>query len=385
MKFIKIFYFPLRDLFLHVFPVHLRKREYHFGFLVHPRDEKDVITKYPFLQIVPTWVIRIFTRWYWPITVTKITGLKSLKNGQKIDGFIFSIPLITTQILEDRTLAVRRIRQAVTLAKRMGVNIIGLGALTASVTRGGEDLSDIKDMWITTGHAYTGFNVTENLFNLEEVLDIDKKEEHIAILGAAGSIGSISAELIARRGYRHIQLIDLERKMDRVSELCDRLQKTYPGTSFSTSSHVQDIKHADFIIAATNTPEALITEEMLKPGAVVIDDAQPSDVGYGVLLRKDVLAIEAGVVHTPGISSNFNLGLKDTYDNFCCMAEVLILAANEWDAHYVIKRTTLDFVDNIISMGAPLHFRVANLQNRKERIPDEKLTYVANVRKKALQ
>ena len=38
------------------------------------------------------------------------------------------------------------------------------------------------------------------------------------------------------------------------------------------------IKEAEFIITATNAPEAVVTSEDLKSGAVIIDDAQPSDV-----------------------------------------------------------------------------------------------------------
>lgn len=382
MKFIKFFYRPFRDLFLQLFPVYLHKEEYRYGFLIHPRDERDVITKYPFLSIAPYWLIRFFTRWYWPVVVTKVTGLTSIKSKQKLDGYILTIPLTTKQILKNRPLAVKRIRQSITLAKRMGIKIIGLGALTASVTRGGEDLLDIPGIWITTGHAYTGYNVTQNLFTLEDVFTIDKEKELIAIVGAAGSIGSISAEIIARRGYKNILLIDVPRKKDRVEETQQNIKKLFPDVHTQIAYDVSAIREADFIIAATNTPEALITANMLKPGAVVIDDAQPSDVAHDVLERPDVMAVEAGVVSTPGISSNFNLGLKDKFDNFCCMAEVLVLAANEWKSNFVIKKTTVEFVDQIVDWSNALNFKLGAFQNRKELIQQEKIDAVARARKR---
>lgn len=381
----KAFYRPVRDLLLQTFPISVNQHEYRYGFLIHPRDEVDVVTKYPLFKKLPKSVIRFFTRWYWPIVVTKVTGLKNIKNGDDIEGFIISIPLITKQILNNRPLAVKRIRSAVLLAKRMGIKIIGLGALTASVTRGGEDLTDIPGVWITTGHAYTGYNVTQNLFSLEETFSINKEREIVAVVGAAGSIGSISATLIARRGYKHVTLIDVERKKDRLLETADEIKRVAPDTNITVSFKITDIKTADFIIAATNTPEALITASMLKPGAVVIDDAQPSDVARDVLDRPDVMAIEAGVVETPGIKSNFNLGLKGVHDNFCCMAEVLVLASHEWKSNFVIKKTTLDFVDKIVEWSAPLGFRIGKLQNRKELIPVEKIERVAVTRKHTVQ
>lgn len=71
MKFLKSFFHALRDLFLHLFPVHLHKCTYRYGFLIHSRDEKDVITKYPIVKYVPYPIIRFFLKWYWPVTVTK--------------------------------------------------------------------------------------------------------------------------------------------------------------------------------------------------------------------------------------------------------------------------------------------------------------------------
>lgn len=374
-----------KDLFLQISPIPVDETVYKYGFLIHPRDEKDVITKYPFFKFFPNSFIRFFTRWYWPIVVTKVSGLKALQSGEQIDGYIISIPLITTQILSNRPLAVQRIRQSIILAKRMGIKIIGLGALTASITQGGEDLVDIPGIWITTGHAYTGYNVTRNLFDLEKTLSVDKKRDVVAVVGAAGSIGSISAQILARAGYENLILVDVERKKDRVRELLENIQKNWPKTKAKESYVISAIREADFIIAATNTPEALITPDLLKPGAVVIDDAQPSDVAYSVLENPNVMAIEAGVVKTPGVSSNFDLGLKGKHDNFCCMAEVLVLASHMWKSNFTIRRATLEFVDKIAEWSKPLGFTVAELQNRKEKIPAEKLATIAALRKRAVQ
>ena len=78
-----------------------------------------------------------------------------------------------------------------------------------------------------------------------------------------------------------------------------------PDIKIKTSSQIISIKVADFIITATNTPEAVITPEDLKSGAVVIDDAQPADVSLEVFDREDVLAIEGGLLYTPDIKNHF--------------------------------------------------------------------------------
>ena len=65
---------------------------------------------------------------------------------------------------------------------------------------------------ITTGHAYTAHNVTSNIFKLAELFNVDKKRAVIAVVGAAGSVGSTSAQLIARAQFANLLLIDIERK-----------------------------------------------------------------------------------------------------------------------------------------------------------------------------
>jgi predicted amino acid dehydrogenase len=201
----------------------------------------------------------------------------------------------------------------------------------------------------------------------------------IGVVGAAGSVGSTTAKLIAREGFTNLILIDVERKKHYFSDLSIEIKKLNPQVNIEFSHQIGEIIKCDIIIAATNAPEALIKSNDLKPGAIVVDDAQPSDVHPDVLKRNDVLVIEAGVTHTPNINSNFNFGLKNRQDNYCCLAEVFILASNEWSEHYVINRATLDLVDEISEMGKQLNFKIAKFQNFNETISDEKLQNVKNI------
>ena len=146
------------------------------------------------------------------------------------------------------------------------------------------------------------------------------------------------------------------------------------------SHRIKDIKEADLIITATNAPEAVIVSDDLKSGAMVIDDAQPSDVSSEVLQREDVLVIEAGIIHTRGISTNFNMGLKDRYDNFCCLGEVLILASAEFNGHYSIGRgVDVKQVDHIVALSQGLNFRLAEFQNFNESINQEKIDHIRSI------
>ncbi len=353
--------------------------EYAFAFLVHPRNLEDVYRKYPFFKYFPKKFVLWFLLHFWPVVVSEITGLKSQINKNDIKGYIISIPITAHQMLENRELSVGKIIDALKLAEKKGVKIAGLGALTSSVTKGGLDLVGKTSVNITTGHAYTAYTVTSNVFKLVEILGIDKSKAVVAVVGATGSIGSSSAKIMARAGFGDFILIDQERKKHLFGELIMDLKELNKNIKIKISHKINSIKQADIIITATNAPEALVMSEDLKSGAIIVDDAQPSDVAPEVLDREDVLVVEGGVVHTSNIKSNFNFGLKDEFDNFCCLCEVMILASKKWNNHYVLNRATLELVDEISKDGDVLGFRLADFQNFKEVISQEKIKRIKNI------
>ena len=253
---------------------------------------------------------------------------------------------------------------------------MGLGALTSSFTKGGIALLDDIGIGITTGHSNTASTVTNYVFAVERLFSVPRDKVVVAVVGAAGSIGSTCAKILDRAGYKNFILLDLERKLDRCTELMTVLHAFQPDACITLTGDPSLMQTADFIIAATNAPEVVITNERLKPGAVVFDDAQPSDVAAEVLDRDDVLALEAGVISTPGISSNFNFGLKSRTETFCCLGEVLVLASTGWKDNFVINRATLESVDKIAALSDQLGLTLGQFQNRKEIIPKEKIERV---------
>ncbi len=367
---IKDLFFQLKGRFLNN-----NEGDYKFAFLVHSRKHADIYRKYPFTKYLPKSLVLLFMKYLWPITLSKVTGVTSYSNNNPVEGYVLGITMTADQMLNDRSTALKKIRSALYLARGRGVKIVGLGGLTSSLSKGGLDLLDIP-INITTGHAYTAYNVCQNLFKITEIFGIEEKKLRVAVVGAAGSVGSTSSLLISRHGYKSITLIDLKRKHNIFDQLSADIKKINPDINIIISDSVRDIKGCDFVITATNTAEALVTSEMVEDGMVIIDDAQPSDIHIDVLKMESVLVVEAGVVSTPGINSNFNYGLKNRTDNFCCMAELLILASFNWKDHYVINRATLKHVDEMSEKGEKIGFTIASFQNFLESISYDKIEVV---------
>lgn len=375
---LRLFASTARDLQDTILPNPLAQKEYRFAFLVHPRDARDIAKKFPFLAKSPLWLQRLIEHHFWPVTVSKITGLTSLVDKTPVEGFVVSIPMTASEMMANKDVALRHIRRATKFARNKGAKIIGLGALTSSLSRGGLDLVDIQGISVTTGHAYTGHTVTSALLNQlrEARIDFNSAACVVGIVGAAGSIGSISAELLAAAGVRKLVLIDIDRKMPAVEELRHRLRGEYSHLEIQCTQDMSTLRNTIGVITATNTPDALVRSEHITDGTIIVDDAQPTDIAPELLDRDAVLVLEAGAVHTPNISSNFDMGLAGKHDNFCCLAEVLILAAHHHTHNFVINRATIADVQHIQKGGDELGFTIASPQNEKGLIPKEKIAFV---------
>lgn len=368
-KFLKILIFSL-------YPI--KTQRYYFAFIVHPRSLKDVYVEFPFFKLLPDKCVAYLVNKLPPLIVSEITGLRSTKNNQEIRGCMVSINMFPKEMLTNRDKALKKILSSIKLAKRNGVKIVGLGALTSSVSGGGLLIVDkVKDIYITTGHAYTIYNITQIFLNLAKKIEVNLSKIKVAIVGAAGSIGSGCSQSLAREGVKNLILIDVDRKIKQIKDiLVPKIKKINKNISISISPNLIDLKEAIFVITATNASEAIIKAEYLTPGTIILDDTQPSDVDPDVFNRDDVLVIEAGLVHTPNIKTHFNFGFSDKYDNYSCLAEIIILSAVGHQGHFVIHRADLKSIDTISEWAKKLDFKPAELQNFREKITEEKLSMV---------
>ncbi len=76
-----------------------------------------------------------------------------------------------------------------------------------------------------------------------------------------------------------------------------------------------------------------------------------------------MLVIDGGVINTPSIFSNFNLGLANKEDSYACLGEAVCLAAVYWEGNYNIGYTNLRRVTKINKIAESLGFKRGNFQN----------------------
>ncbi|MGA1839984.1 MAG: hypothetical protein ACMUIU_05090 [bacterium] len=366
-----------------------------FGYIAHYGYPEDLYREYDFLEDLPESLATEWRNRSYPVVneifIKNFSAINSKMKGS-VKGWGLFICNYTKELLEDSRLRKRRILQAARLAEKLGSKIIGMGGLIASFAQGGHGLSkEISNVGFTTGHAYTIGNIIKIMENCTEKIKFDIKKSTFAIVGAAGSIGSGCSKLLAEKAIKQLILIDLSTfsAHNRLEELKINIQKRNPTLGIEISSTFKDIKRADIVICATNSPTSIISSKYLKRGAIVIDDSFPKNISKQILKdRNDIILLEGGVVRLPfsvevclarnmpdllDVPLTRLISCKETYG---CFAETLVLSLYGRKKNYGLGYSDPKLAKDIMLKAKKIGFSSAPLQCFDEAVEAERFIEV---------
>ncbi len=349
-----------------------------FAFIVHPRGYGDVLANIKITRFFPKYLVLKVLKLIKPFIVSEIRGFKSLDTGKELKGLVIAIPSFPKDIVENRILIRKKIEQAIDLAKRNGAKVIGLGGLLGSITEGGAGLTKREGVTVTAGRAYTAYVVTQYTEDAVKRLCLEKEKTTVAVVGAAGGVGSTVIKILTKDKFKKIILVDLERKLEKIKKQTEEMAQYQ--TEIIVTHQIHNVLEADIIITATNAPEAVLKSEDIKTGAIIIDDAQPSDISPEVIeSRKDLIIIEAGVITAENINMGTNFRLANKNEIYCCLGEVVSIAASNWDGNYSAGDISLETINQIASIAKKIGFKLAPYQNFGKIVPLETITEVIKI------
>ena len=342
-----------------------------FAFIIHPiQIKKDVSRKYPLLgKILSEGQINFFSRFFPPVYLSEIKGVRSEATGNEVTGWFIACPFTppTMMRLPEETVY-RKLVACGHKAEELGAKILGLGAYTSVVGDSGVTVAERLDLPVTTGDSYTIYIAVEAMREAAQVMGFDIADAVVAVVGATGAIGKTCAEILAGEcgelrlvGRRDTALAD-------VAGRCSGRRAVV-----TTSVEMDAIYEADMILTVTSALHAIIEPAHLKPGAVVLDVARPRDVSRQVAAqRDDVLVIEGGMVDTPGpVNFNFDFGFPPG-KSYACMAETMALALEGRYEDYTIgKDISMARALEIGEIAARHGFRLSGFRSFEQAIsPD---------------
>ena len=121
-----------------------------------------------------------------------------------------------------------KVQDAVTVARELGddnipVSIVGLGGFTSIITQNAQSINDYE-VPVTTGNAYTTGLAIQGILYAAEKRNLDIEQAKLAIVGAAGNIGSVLGQILLPR-VKHLVLIGSpksgsEGRLNKSRQLC---------------------------------------------------------------------------------------------------------------------------------------------------------------------
>jgi len=320
-----------------LYPSGKAKRMNRFTFVIHPLSQEylkkdkavDLISK--IAPPVAMDAVEKIIAYAPPFVYSKVTGIKS-PTGVEAEGWLITVGGTPKQMLSHPPeFTYKRLLEAAAMSKRMGAQIMGLGAFTKVVGDAGVTVAKLADIPITTGNSYSASGALWAAADAVRRMGLIKVEEgkkikaKTMVIGATGAIGSVCCRLLAL-AFESVHMVDI--RDARLLSLRDSILKETPDVDLHISTRAdKHIGDMDVIVTATSAAgKKILNIEKVKPGCVITDVARPLDLSReDVAKRPDVLYIESGEILLPGNPKFKEIGLPPKVA-FACLAETIVLA-----------------------------------------------------------
>jgi predicted amino acid dehydrogenase len=347
-----------------------------FAFIIHPIDpQRDVGRKFPALGKLPVWLINFLCLFFPPVYISQIEGVRSAETAEEVTGWFVACPLTPQRMMSlPPNIVYRKIIQTGKLAERLGAQILGLGAFTSVVGDGGITVARNLNIPVTTGDSYTIAVAVRAIEQAAALMGIPIQQSTVAVVGAAGSIGSLCAELLADQVKEMLLIGRNQEKLEPVKHRAELAGCP----SVKTTTDMNDLTQAHLIISVSSAIDSIIEPKHLRRGAVICDVARPRDVSRKVVeQRNDVLVIEGGMVEVPGpVDFGFNFGFPPKMA-YACMAETIALALDgRFDSFTLGKNIQLSQVHTIDRIATRHGFKLGGFRSFERAITDNEIASI---------
>jgi predicted amino acid dehydrogenase len=370
------------------------RRTNRFAFVIHPLSQEyfKVVKPVEMLSRVSPPVLmdslEKVLAYAPPFVYSRIEGIRS-PTGVEAEGWLISVGGTPKEIMgHSPEFTYRRLLAAADMAKKLGAQIMGLGAFTKVVGDAGVTVARRASLPITTGNSYSAsaalWAAHDALLRLRLIAPGRAKERvqfKAMVVGATGSIGAACARLLVRAA-EEVTLVSPEAA--KLLALKESILLETPDAKVTLSARADThIGAMDMIVTATSGAGKKVLDIMkVKPGCVITDVARPLDLPPGEVARRpDVLVIESGEIQLPGEVSMKDIGLPKGVV-YACLAETIVLALEGRFENFTVGRAIeWEKVREIYKLGLKHGMKLAAISGVNGVITDDD---IARVRKLAL-
>jgi predicted amino acid dehydrogenase len=371
-----------------------RKRKSRFAFVIHPLSQEY------FRSVEPLGTIARFApapamdamekalAYLPPFTYSHITGITS-PTGAEAEGWLITVGGTPKELMAHRPeFTYGRLLAAAETARKLGAQVMGLGAFTKVVGDAGVTVARRAPLPVTTGNSYSASGAlwaardALTRLGLTELDEEGRIKGRCMVVGATGSIGSVCARLLALASDEvwlvspeSAKLLALKRDIERNDPRAEIHIAATP------NQHLRDM---DLVVTATSGAGKRVLDIMeVKPGCVITDVARPLDLSAeDVAKRPDVLVVESGEIQLPGDVQMRGIGLPPGVA-YACLAETVVLALEgRYETFTVGREIEWEKVKEIYQLGLKHGMKLATISGVNGVYTDDD---IARIRELALE
>ena len=363
-----------------------------FAFVVHPLSQEYIKKGFPIPKATPKLVmdkIEQIAAHAPPMVYCKMSNIIS-PTGAEAEGWLISVGGTPKEMLSrNPEFTYRRLLAACKMAQDMGAQIIGLGAFTKVVGDAGVTVARRATLPVTTGNSYSASGALWAAADAMRRMGLVKARKNgkvmakTMVVGASGSIGSVSARLMAMAFDEVVLAGRTQKKLDWLKDSI--LEETPDAKVTATTDYEAHLGEMDMIVTSTSGAGKKILEiTKVKPGCVITDVARPLDLPpEEVAKRPDVLVIESGEIELPTQCKMKDIGLPPNVI-YACLAETIVLALEgRFEVFTIGRDTEWQKVKEIYKLGIKHGMKLAAISGVNGVHSDDDIAKVVELAKEA--
>lgn len=378
-----------------IYPSGKVRRVNRFSFVIHPLSQEH-LKKEKAIELVASMTppvaldaVEKIIAYAPPFVYSEVTGIKS-PTGVEAEGWLITVGGTPKQMLSHPPeFTYKRLLEAAAMSKRLGAQIMGLGAFTKVVGDAGVTVAKLADIPITTGNSYSASGAlwaaadAVRRMGLIKIKEGEKIKAKTMVIGAYGAIGAVCCRLLAL-AFEEVYMIGLQDA--RLLALKESILKETPDVKIHIATR-PDKYLADMDVIVTTTSAAgktVLDITKVKPGCVITDVARPLDLSSeDVAKRPDVLYIESGEILLPGNPKFKEIGLPPKVA-FACLAETIVLALEgRFEVFTIGREIEWQKVKEIYKMGLKHGMKLAAISGVNGVYSDQDIKKVVSLALKA--
>ncbi|MEN9825989.1 MAG: hypothetical protein RI953_1734 [Pseudomonadota bacterium] len=357
------------------------------AFIIHPLSVKHLALTpgMSWLSHAPRPVVKSAEQMLARVPVFRygqLTRARSESTGQEVICDIYALCATPRAMLNaDENFIYNQLVAAAEDAHKRGALMIGLGAYTKVIGDSGVTVARRSPIPVTTGNSYSA---SATLWAAREMVEkmgfVQKAGKNglipmkVMVVGATGSIGRVSAQLLALVAST---VVIVAPRPDKLLELRDELSELSPDTEIVVRTDPnEELMDTDLIVTATSSQRGQILDIMkVKPGAVICDCSRPLDIRPEEARRRpDVLVIESGEIDLPGpVRMDVDIGLKKPTVYACLAETVLLTMEGRYESFSLSRHLQLERVKEIYQIGLKHGARLSSIRTHEGFLTDEML------------